>query len=116
MHTYYDDAGNSYRLNVNDPKIKELNLHGYIPDRITLKDENNNKITCNRTGKDYLSGKYFGMSKNRVCVKDSKGNYFSVYKTDPKYISGELKPIWTGWKHKSETIEKIKRIYKENKH
>ena len=57
------------------------------------------------------------LNKDHVVVKDiSTGTVTSVVKTDERYTSGKLVPLWKGRKHKPETIEKIKMIYKDTKH
>lgn len=60
--------------------------------------------------------KYISVFKNKVNVKDKTGKMFRVDINDPRYLSGELKPIWSGKKHKPETKEKWKETYKKIKH
>lgn len=46
--------------------------------------------------------------KNTVVVRDSNGNIFRVSCDDERYKSGELVFYRTGYKHKKDTIEKMK--------
>lgn len=116
LYTYYDNEGNTYRLNTNDPKIKELNLHGSGIGMVTVKDKNGHTFAVDKNDPRYISGELISIAKNKVTVKDKKGNYYSVSVDDQRYLSGELVPTWVGKKHKKETIEKVKQTFKNIKH
>ena len=62
------------------------------------------------------SGELVVWSKNKITVKDKFNKYYYVSIDDPRYLSGELKPSFSGKKHKQETKEKWKETYKNIKH
>ncbi len=96
-------------------KKEEYNKEIYealTKNKITVKDKNGNYYSVSVDDPRYISGEYIALGKNKVSVKDKNGNYYSVSVDDPRYLSGELKCIWTGRKHKPESIKKQKETYK----
>lgn len=115
--TYIDKSGITYKLDIDDPLIKEKNLKGInskkaavrLPDGIIklvdinseeyknsqhinngfalYKDETGKIIRCDKTNKPE---NVQHINKGFVTVKDKSGNTFRVSKNDPRYLSGEL--------------------------
>ena len=59
---------------------------------------------------------YETISNGKITVKDKKGNFYNVRKDDKRLKSGELVPMWSGRKHRPESIEKMKETHKKNNH
>jgi len=64
----------------------------------------------------YLSGELKHICKDRATFKDKQGNKIYIRIDDPRVLSGKLVGEWKGRKHKSKTIELMKKTHKENQH
>lgn len=78
-----------------------------------VKNEKGEHLFVDVNDENYKSGKYVGVTKGLVPAKDSNGNIFTVDVNDERLKTGLLKYIWSGKKHKQETIDKIKDAHKK---
>lgn len=111
-----DNQGNNYFISTNDKRYISGELVPISKGYFLSKDKFGNKEYISVEDNRYLSGELVGYSKGLFSAKDQYGNYYRVSKDDPRYLSGELKGTFYGRKHKDETKEKVKKIFKEIQH
>lgn len=111
-----DEFGNNMQVPIDDPRYLSGELVGCSKGNFNARDDLGNIYYITKNDPRYLSGELVGLTKNHILVKDNNNNCFSVPSDDPRYLSGKLKPIWSGRKHKPETIEKYKRTFKDIGH
>lgn len=114
--TVRDTSGKCMQVSLDDPRYLSGELKSISYGYAVVCDSENNKLKIKLDDPRYLSGEYSGCTKGHTPVKDKNNKYYCVSIEDPRYLSGELKSIWFGKKHKPETIEKVKRTYKEIGH
>ena len=114
--TYKDENGNIMQLPTDSEKVISGEVVRVCKGKLTVKDKFGNTYYVSADDPRYLSGELVTWFKGNVTTKDKFGNKYYVSVDDPRYLSGELKPTWSGRKHKQETIEKVKRTYKEINH
>lgn len=114
-----DNNGNIFLTTKDDEKYISGEVKSIVCGTVAVKFANNQDEKLFRVSVDderLKTGELIVWSKNNVLAKDKSGKVFYVDKHDERYISGILTPFWVGRKHKEETINKIKQIYKELKH
>jgi len=99
-----------------DPRYLSGELIYMFKGLVTVRDKNGNTLCVQKDDPRYLSGELIPITTGYVVVKDKYNKYYFVSKDDPRYLSGELTYIWTGKKHKAESIEKVKKTFKNIKH
>lgn len=114
-----DNNGNIFLTTKDDEKYISGEVKSIVCGTVAVKFANNQDEKLFRVSVDderLKSGELIVWTKNHVLAKDKSGKVFYVDKHDERYISGTLTPFWVGRKHKEETINKVKQIYKEIKH
>jgi len=85
-----DKEGNTFRVDINDPRYLSGELVVIASNTITVKDKNGNTFRVSIDDPRYLSGELVGINKGKVVVKDKDNNTFIVDMDHPLYLSGEL--------------------------
>lgn len=114
-----DNNGNIFLTTKDDEKYISGEVKSIVCGTVAVNFANNQDEKLFRVSVDderLKTGELIVWSKNNVLAKDKSGKVFYVDKHDERYISGTLTPFWVGRKHKEETINKVKQIYKEIKH
>ena len=114
-----DNKGNIFLTTKDDEKYISGEVKSIACGTVAAKLANNQDEKLFRVSVDderLKTGELIAWSKNKILAKDKNGKVFYVDKYDERYISGTLTPFWVGKKHKEETINKVKQIYKEIKH
>ena len=114
--TVKDDYGNAYQLPKDDPRILSGELKGITTGYGVYLDDEGNTYQLKIDDPRVLSGELHGITTGKVAVKDKSNNIFFVNIDDPRILSKKLTYIWEGRKHREETKEKQKRIFKEINH
>ena len=113
---YLDDEGNTYQLKIDDPRVLSGELKGITTGYGVYLDDEGNTYQLKIDDPRVLSGELKGITTGKVAVKDKSNNIFFVNIDDPRILSKKLTYIWEGRKHREETKEKQKRIFKEINH
>lgn len=114
-----DNNGNIFLTTKDDEKYVSGELKSVVRGTVIVKYANNQDSKFFRVpvnDERLKTGELVILSKNKVLAKDKHGNAFMVYKDDERLLNGNLDFFWTGKKHKKESIEKLKKTLKENKH
>jgi hypothetical protein len=114
-----DNKGNIFLTTKDDEKYISGEVKSIVCGTVAVKFANNQDEKLFRVSVDderLKTGELIAWSKNKILAKDKNGKVFYVDKHDERFISGTLTPFWVGRKHKEETINKVKQIYKEIKH
>jgi len=69
---FKNENGKIFYLDINDKKIKELNLHGITSGRFISKDKNGNTYMINKNDERYLNGELVGIWKNKKHSTETK--------------------------------------------
>lgn len=109
-------TGEYIKTTKDDPRYLSGEITGTWKNKIFVRDSKDNTFLVDKNDPRYLSGELKFICCGHVVVKDKCGNYYQVSKDDPRYLSGELKGTFYGRKHKDETKEKLKKIFKEIHH
>ena len=88
--TVKDKNGNTFSVNIKDPKYLSGELTSITTGKIAVKDKNGNNLQVDKDDPRYLAGELISVNKNKIIVIDKDGNLFQVDKDDPRYLSGEL--------------------------
>ena len=70
--SFKNEDGKIFYLNINDFKIKELNLHGICYNKLMCKDKEENVYWVNRDDERYLNGELILFWKNRKHTEEMK--------------------------------------------
>ena len=109
---YLDEDGNVICITPKEAKLR--GLRGFTAGKIAARKIGSNDAFKLINVDDFDSNIYEKTSKGYIITIDSEGNTYKVLPSDERYISGELKPIFTGKKHKEDTIEKMKVSHQKN--
>jgi hypothetical protein len=109
---YLDELGNVICITPEEANLR--GLRGFTVGKVAARKIGSNDSFKMIRVEDFDSSIYETPSKGYIITKDSEGNTYKVLPSDERYISGELKPIFTGKKHKEETIEKMKVSHQKN--
>lgn len=110
---YLDKDGNVICITPEEAKSKGLRgfTVGKVPARKIGSDDPFELVNV----EDFDSSIYETPTKGYILTKDSERNIYKVLPSDERYISGELKPIFSGQKHKKESIEKMRASHQKNR-
>lgn len=111
---YLDEDGNVVCITPEEAKLR--GLKGFTAGKLVARKKGSEDPFKLIKVEDYDTNIYETPTTGHVVAKDSCGNIYRVLSSDERYISGELKPIFFGRKHKSETIEKMKVTHQKNGH
>jgi len=111
-----DNDGHKFRINVNDERFINKELKSISLNKCSYKDSNGKMYYLNTDDKLIYELNLKSNITDKVICKDKNGNCFFVNLDDERYLSGELVHLWTGLKHKKESIEKIKNTMLIKKH
>ena len=85
-----DKDGNTFRIPVDDLRLKTGELVGHTKGMITAENSSGERIYVDINDQRVVSGEYQYISKNKVVTKNSLGEILYVRNDDPRYLSGEL--------------------------
>ena len=112
-----DKDDNWLRCSPNDPRYLDGELKLIHEGKVVAYDIKENRYHLIPSDDYYKNrGRYIHVSQGKVTVKDAQNNIYSVSVDDQRYLDGELKPIWCGRKHSSETKEKMRKAHSLNNH
>lgn len=109
---YLDEDGKV--VCITPEEAKKRGLKGFTIGKIAARKIGTNDSFRLISVDDFDSNIYETPSTGYVMTKDKDGNIYRVKTSDERYISGELTPIFTGRKHKEETLEKMKSAHQKN--
>lgn len=112
-----DSNGNYHRVTYTDERYLNGELKPFSIGKTAAYDKIDKKyVWITQEEFNNSDSRYVGCTKNKIVVKDKNGNYYSIDINDERYLNGELVPTFTGLKHSEETKQKMKDIFKKNKH
>ena len=111
-----DMEGNIFQVSINDERYLSGELVPNTKGHLTVKDKNNKYYYVSVDDERYKRGELVPATRGKICLKDKNNKYYYVSVDDERYKRGELVPIWKNRKHKEETKEKMKNVFKKNKH
>ena len=114
--TAKNSNGETCFVSINDERYLSGELVPIMKGTCNVKDKNGNSFRISVNDERFINGEVTAFNKNKVLVKDKSQKCYVVSKTDERLISGDLTLFWQGRRHSTETKEKIKEIYKKNKH
>jgi hypothetical protein len=137
LATVRDVDGNTFDVNVSDPRISSGELVGITKGNVTacdefgnffyipVDDERYNKsltsliklkmcVRNNILGKnEFIERDKFnvdihsGLNKNMILSSNMSGDYFLAHRDDPRFVDGSIFPIWKGRRHSEDSKKKI---------
>lgn len=111
-----DINGETYHVDINDPRYLSGDLVGIVKGYVTVKDCDGNTFQTTIDDPNYINGSLVHHTKNTITVKDSNGNTFRVSTHDKRYLSGELVGVTKNNKASTETKKKMSNTRKGRTH
>lgn len=113
-----DKDGNTFLVNINDPRYLSRELISVATGKVNVKDKDGNIFSVNKDDPRILSGELLATIKGKIWTKDKNGKFYIIDKNDKRYLNGELYKcgFWTDKHHKKESINKMKETHKKNHH
>jgi hypothetical protein len=88
--TVKDKNGNTFSINLNDPRYISGELVGVTKGMMPVKDKNGNCFVVSVNDERIKTGELVSVNNKMIVAKDNNGNRFRITIDDPRYISGEL--------------------------
>lgn len=96
--TFYDENGNMYYLETDDPMISKLSLFGNRKNKVTVKDEKGNTFSVDKEDPILKNNNIVGIRKNIATYVNENGERFNLKTDDPKIKEEDLRHINCGRK------------------
>lgn len=118
--TMRDKYGNVMQVSVDDYRIKTGELFGATKNQkkgqVKVKFPDGKIHFIPTSDERYQKKELIAFNVGKVLVCNSKGDCFTVSQYDERLKTGELKYVWTGKKHKKESLVKQKETLKKIGH
>jgi hypothetical protein len=104
---FKNEDGKIFYLDINDKKIKELNLHGLCFNKLLCKDKNENVYWINRNDERYLNGELVLFWKGKSHSDEHKEKCKKTFKTIKHQQGSSNSQYGTQWINNGVNIKKI---------